>query len=199
MTTLSDIRTKLRKDLHDTDAGAYRWTDSQLDRHIERALGEVSQAIPSEKSATIATTSGSRDISLASLTGLLGVDAVEFPTGDFPPAYVAFSQWGTALTLDVDTAPTGQNAKVFYTARHTLDGSGTTLGPQLEDVVATGAAAYAALELANYLIDKVNSAGDEVSERYGSWGRAWMMAYRELIRVQARRGSVRPRRLFVPA
>ena len=55
MTILSDIRTRIRKDLRDTDSLAYRWTDVQLDRHIERALNELSIAIPQEKLATIAS------------------------------------------------------------------------------------------------------------------------------------------------
>src|SRR5215207_1269054 len=46
MITLSDIRTRVRKDLHDTDSGAYRWTDAQLDRHIERSLSDLSLACP---------------------------------------------------------------------------------------------------------------------------------------------------------
>ncbi|MGI8926956.1 MAG: hypothetical protein ACR2HN_09970 [Tepidiformaceae bacterium] len=199
MTTLADIRTRLRKDLHDTDAAAYRWTDAQLDRHIDRGLGEVSQAVPLEKTATIATTNGSRDLAVASLTGLLDIEAAEFPVGDYPPTYVPYSRWATTVTLHVDAVPTGQNAKLYYTARHTLDGAGTTLPAELEDVVATGAAAFAAIELANYRIDQLNSGGDEVSERYASWGRGWLMAYRELLRLHARRARVRPRRLYVPA
>jgi hypothetical protein len=36
MTTLSDIRTRLRQDLGDADS--LRWDDDALDRHIARAL-----------------------------------------------------------------------------------------------------------------------------------------------------------------
>ena len=39
MTTLPDIRDRIRKDLHDTSEE--RWTDAQLDRHIERALRDL--------------------------------------------------------------------------------------------------------------------------------------------------------------
>lgn len=199
MTTLADVRTKLRKDLHDTDATAFRWTDAQLDRHVDRALGEVSQAVPLEKTATIVTTPGSRDISVAGLAGLLEIDAIEFPVGSYPPIYVGFSRWAATATVQVDAAPAGQSARVYYTARHTLDAARTTLPPELEDVVATGAAAYAAIELANFLIDRLNTGGDEVSARYAAWGRAWLSAYRELIRHRARHVRVQPRRLYTPA
>ena len=36
MTTLSDIPSRVRKDLRDIDASDERWADSQLDRHIDR-------------------------------------------------------------------------------------------------------------------------------------------------------------------
>jgi hypothetical protein len=38
MTTLSDTRSRLRTDLHDTDSATYRWTDGELDRHAQRAM-----------------------------------------------------------------------------------------------------------------------------------------------------------------
>ncbi|OAI39879.1 hypothetical protein AYO38_06810 [bacterium SCGC AG-212-C10] len=198
MTILSDIRTRVRKDLHDTDAGNYRWTDSQLDRHIERALSDLSLAAPQEKTATIATMGGSRDISLSSLAGLLEVEAVEYPVGEFPPSLVEYSRWASTLTLNVETLPSGGNAKLFYTARHTLDGSGSTVQPELEDALAIGAAAFAALELSSYTTDRVTT-GADVARQYAAWGNAWQMAFRELLRMHARRNRVRPRRMYVPA
>ncbi len=199
MTTLADVRTRVRKDLHDTDATAYRWTDDQLDRHIARALTEVSLAIPQEKTATLATTSGSRDLSLASLTGLMEVEAAEFPTGEFPPSYTGFSRWAATLTLHTAAAPTGQNAKLYYTAVQVLDGAGTTLAPAHEDIVATGAGAYAALDWSSFATDRLNLAGDGVAERYAAWGRAAYTVFRQLLGEHARRRAVRTGRLYLPA
>jgi hypothetical protein len=198
MTTLGDVRTRIRKDLHDLDSAAYRWADSQLDRHIGRALDELSLAIPLEKTALIATTNGSRDLSLATLTGLIEVEAVEFPTGSFPPAYVESSRWADTITLDVDTPPTGANAKLYYTARHTLDTSGTTLPGHLEDLVAMGASAYAALEQGAYTIDRLNT-GEQVSQEFEAWGRARLTAFAQLLHQYGRKNRVRGRRLFTPA
>ena len=39
---LDDLRDRLRQELHDEDSGAYRWQDAVLDRHIERAVRELS-------------------------------------------------------------------------------------------------------------------------------------------------------------
>jgi hypothetical protein len=50
--TLSQLRAALRRDLRDEDPGDYRWSDDELDRHIDHALREFSQAIPREAEAT---------------------------------------------------------------------------------------------------------------------------------------------------
>lgn len=196
MTTLADIRSRVRKDLHDTDAATYRWTDSQLDRHVDRALNDLSLAVPVEKTATVATTNGSRDLSLSALGGLIAVEAVEYPPGEFPAAYAAFGRWAETLTIHVEPVPSGGNAKLYYTARHTLDGSGSTVPAHLEDLLATGAAGYAALDLSSFTTDRVTTAPD-VAERYAAWGRAWLSAFRELLRQHGRANRVRARRLYV--
>lgn len=199
MTTLADIRSRIRTDLHDLDSGAYRWSDGDLDRHIARALDDVSRAIPCEKSATLATTPGSQEVSTGSLTGLVEVEAVEYPAGEFPPSYVAFASWQGMLTLHSQTVPNGMDVRVYYTARHTLDGTGTTLAGYLEDLVATGAGAYAALEWSVLAIDRLNTGGPAVAAEYGSWARARLTAFEQLLKHHARSRSLRPRRLFVPA
>ncbi len=122
MTTLSDIRDRVRLDLRDPDSE--RWSDDQLDRHITRALHDMDRHVPREAIATIATTSGSRDIDLSTLTGLIDVESAEYPVDEFPPCYVQFSRWDQSLTLLLDTAPDGTDVRLGYTATHTLDGSG---------------------------------------------------------------------------
>lgn len=198
MTTLSDIRTRVRKDLHDTDAASQRWTDSELDRHIQRALDETSRSIPREASATLTTTPGSRDLSLAALTGLIEIEAVEYPVGQFPPSYAQFSGWANALTLLVESAPaTALPVTVYYTAQHTLDGSGTTLAGFQEDIVATGASAYAVLESGAGAIDRLATGGNEVPAQFLAWARAREIAFRQLLIQHARRSRVRARRTYV--
>lgn len=197
-TTLADIRDRIRKDLRDTDAAAYRWTDAQLDRHIDHAMSELSAAMPLEKSATVATTAGSRDLSLAGYTDLVNVETVEYPVASFPPSYAGFSTWATTLTIQSETVPTGGNAKLYYTARHTADGSGTSLSPFQVDVLVTGAGAYAALEQSAYTADRVTT-GKDVDERYAAYARARLTAFRQLLLTYGRGNRVRGRRLYTPA
>lgn len=197
MTTLSDIRERLRRDLRDTEA-PNRWDDDQLDRHIARALSDVSLAAPRELSADIQTTAGSRVLDVSPLDGLIAIEAIEYPIDRYPPAYVGFSRWAETVTLHTDAPPDGSDARVFYTAGHVLDGNGSTVPATLEDALATGAAGYAALEYAAFAIDRLNT-GDRVAEQYGAWGRAWLAAFRELLRQHGRERHVRRGRLIAPA
>lgn len=198
MTTIADIRARIRKDLHDTDASSYHWPDSQLDRHIERALDELSLAIPQEKTLSLATTAGSRELSLGSVEGLIDIETVEFPIGGFPPTYVDFSRWSDTLTLNLEEAPSGETAAIFYTARQTLDDDGTSLPGSLEDLLCMGAAAYAALEQSVFTIDRLNT-GEQVARDYEDWGRARLTAFSQLLHQYRRANRVRRRRLYRPA
>ncbi|MGE0601507.1 MAG: hypothetical protein AB7J35_18840 [Dehalococcoidia bacterium] len=196
MVTLTDVRDRLRKDL--SDVAEERWPDDQLDRHIEHALSELSLSIPQELTATVATTLGSRDVSIATLDGLLDVEAVEFPVGEFPPSYAGYSVWGTTLALHVEHEPDGTDAKVFYTAEHSLDEEGSTLAGPMVDVLVTGASAFAAQELASGRTDALTT-DPAAAERYAAWSRARLTAFRQLLHTYGRKNRVRTRRMFVPA
>ena len=64
---LIDMRTIVRRDLHDEDPANYRWTNDEIDRHIAHAVKDYSGAVPYEQKAVKATTAGSREIDIASL------------------------------------------------------------------------------------------------------------------------------------
>lgn len=196
MSTLSDIRTRLRLDLGDTDS--LRWDDDALDRHIARALAELSLAIPRELTAVLATTAGSRELSLESLTALVEVEAAEYPIDHFPPVYVRFATWESTLTLHTPTAPDGGDARLYYTAAHVLNDEGSTLPSTLEEVLLTGAAAYATLELASGTVEKLNLNGG-TPETYAAQARARLTAFHQLLHTHGRKNSVRTRALYTPA
>ncbi len=80
MTTLADVRARVRQDLHDEDSTAYVWTDAVLDRHITHAVNDYSVDAPLEQKSTVTTTAGIRDISISSLADLVAVERVEWPT-----------------------------------------------------------------------------------------------------------------------
>ncbi len=197
---LATMRALVRRDLHDEDSSNYRWTDAELDRHIGRAVKELSLAAPLEAKATLTATAGSRDLSLASLADRVVVEAIEYPVDEYPPSYTPFSIWGDTLTLLVDTAPLGgESVNVFYGRLHTLDATTSTIPTSLEDVVATGAAAYAALEWASFATNRVNVGGPDVWRQYLVWGQERLAEFARALARHGRRAGVRVRRLYRPA
>ncbi|MFQ5861105.1 MAG: hypothetical protein ACE5IG_06110 [Dehalococcoidia bacterium] len=197
---ITQMRTRVRRDLRDEDPASQRWSDASLDRHIEHALQDLSLAIPLETVATLTTPGGSRDLSLASLSDLISAEAVEYPTGRYPVAYVPFSLWGDTLSLLVDQAPqAGEEVKIYYGKLHTLDALGSSLPPYLEELVAVGAEGYAALEWATFATNRTNVGGPQTWRHYLTWGQERLAQFHKGLARLSRRNTVRVRRLYPPA
>jgi hypothetical protein len=192
------MRAIVRRDLHDEDAGNYRWTDDELNQHIAHAVKELSEHIPCEQKATKATTSGSREVDIASITDRIMVEAVEYPVDKFPRRYQPFSLWGDILTLPGDEVPDGSNAGIYYGKLHTLDASGSTIPAQLEDLIAVGAGGYAAVEWAVYAVNRVNVGGTAIPKEFLDWGNRKLRYFRQELRRLGRRNRVRISSLYQP-
>lgn len=156
MTTLGDFRAWARRDLKDEDAGSYRWTDSEIDRHVDHAVRIYSHYHPIEQRTALTTTSGSREISLAGLVDRLGVARVEYPAGQYPPVYVPFTVWGDLLRLVTDRTPSGDDCAVYWLEAQTVDDTSSTVPAAHETLITTGAAGYAAEAWASYATNRVN-------------------------------------------
>ena len=191
MTTLADVRQLVRTDLRD-HAAAARWSDAELDRHIARALAELSRAIPREAAASVAIADGSREIAVSALPGFLAPEAVELPAG----VAVPFRVWAGAITLEAP--PRGGRARVRYLAAHTLDASGSTVPAELEAALAGGAAGHAAIARAAHAIDRLGTGEDE-AERFRVWGEGRLRAFRETLRERRRARPLGLGRLVPPA
>lgn len=196
---LAEMRTLVRRDLHDEDSNGYRWTDDEIDRHIRHALKDLSEHLPLETKADRATTAGERELDISSLTGRVMVEAVEYPAGQYPRRFVPFSLWGDTLTLLGDGLPDGSDASIYYGTLHTLDVSGSTLPAVHEDLVAGGAAGYAAVEWAAYTLNRVNTGGSGTPADFLSWGKQKLEAFRRELHRLGRRNRVRVSSLYVPA
>ena len=194
---IAAVRALVRKDLHDEDSAAYRWTDAVLDRHIGRAVNEYSLHAPLEQRTTLTTTAGSRDLSISSLANLLDIEAVEWPVGEFPPRRVAWSEWQTTITMDVVNAPAGvENVYVYWLKAHTLDSGSSTIPAIHDDIICAGAAAYAALDWTSYASNRVNVGGDDVWGRYSAFAQERLRYFNDELRRVGRRNSVRVRRMY---
>jgi len=195
---LTEMRAIVRRDLHDEDASNYRWTNDELDRHIAHALKDFSEHLPCEQKATKATTSGSREIDISSVTDRVMVEAVEYPVDNFPKRYQPFAIWGDALTILGGEIPDGSNAYVYYGKLHTLDGTGSTIPTPHEDLIAVGASGYAAEEWANYAINRVNVGGGITPREFLNWGNEKLRCFRQELRRLGRRNRVRVQSLYRP-
>jgi hypothetical protein len=193
---LSTMRTIVRRDLKDEDAGNYRWSDDELDRHIAHAVKDFSEAVPLPAKATLPTTADSRVIDISALTERVMVEAVEYPLEQFPPRYPKFALWGHALTLFVDEAPNGDNCNVYYGMLHTLDAEGSTIDTKYEELIATGAEGYAALEWASYATNRVNVGGDRTPAEFLAWGNERLTYFKKELKRLGRRNKVRIRQLY---
>lgn len=200
---LPTIRARLRTDLHDEDSENYRWTDGELDRHIQHAVREFSLALPLEAQTTLSTTAGSRELSVSGLTDLVAIEAVEYPVDEHPASYVRFSVWLNTLTLLIDPSaeglPGGEDVKLYYTTLHTIDSMSSTVPSRFEDVIAGGAAGHAAVEWASFATNRVNVGGQNVWREYLTWGRERLADFQRSLARHGRRNAVRARRLYAPA
>ena len=169
---LTTMRANLRKDLHDEDSANIRWTDAVLNRHIDRAGKEYGQAWPLVASGSLSAGS-SRRYDLSAQSGYLWCGRVEYPVDDDPPRYLPFREdgVGTVYLLGDEAPVVGENVKFWYAKAHTVDASGSTIPREHEELVALGAAGFAAVEWANYAIGRLNVSG-EASEWYRAWGEA---------------------------
>ena len=195
---LTDMRVIVRRDLHDEDADNYRWTDDEVNRHIDRAVKEFSEHVPYEQKATKATTSGSRELDISTITNRVMVQAVEYQVDKFPKKYQPFALWGDTLTILGDEVPDGSNAYIYYGKLHTLDVSGSTIPAKLEDLIAAGACGFAAVEWAVYATNRVNVGGTVTPKEFLAWGNQKLDYFRRELKRLGRRSRIRARSLYRP-
>ena len=174
---LSIMRTLVRRDLKDEDISGYRWQDNEIERAIARAVVELSRYVPREMKSAVATTDGSREIDISSLTDRVSVDRVEFPVGKTPRQFQRFSIYADTIMLIGDVEGDGEDCYIYWGKVHTLDGSTSTIPSYLEDVLALGAAAYAVLAQAQLRTDAAGFGGERADTDYQSWGSAMLKQF----------------------
>jgi len=196
---LTEMRAIVRRDLHDEDDTNYRWTNEELDRHIAHAVKDFSEAIPYEQKAVIATTSGSREIDISALPDRIVIEAVEYPVAQFPKRYQRYSLWEDTLTLLGDEIPDGSDAHIYYGKLHTINAEGSSIPTKHEDLVATGAGGYAAVEWAAYAINRVNVGGLMTPKEFLTWGKEKLRYFKAELKRLGKRNRVRIRSLYEPS
>ena len=172
---LADMRALVRRDLMD-ESEAARFTDDQIDRAIARALIELSKYKPQEMMSTLETVSGSYEVDISSLTDRISIDKVEFPIDQSPRQYVRFAVYADTLTL-LDIQGDGNDCNIYWSSPHSLTAEASTIPTHLENLVALGATAYAALSISQYSTDKANYGGENVDRDYLYWAKGRLMDF----------------------
>ncbi len=162
---IDELRDHVRAELQDTGVDAAELlSDNELDQALERATARYSHTRRRERATatTIPATGTLRELDISTLSPRFDIVAVEYPTGDFPKSWSPFSIWAQTLTLDLENEPTASAAvNILWTSPHTpasVDGAD-------QDIVLTGALAFALSMLMNQKRNTLNVAGPDV------WGR----------------------------
>lgn len=192
-TALTAIRARLQIDLD--DAAAAFWTTAELDEHIKGALRDLSHRIPRERTTTIATTNGTRDVSLATLTERVRIVAVEYKTGADPKTFVDFSVWAGTLRILGDATPDGANCIIYWHSLHDISAGAETLPEDYDEALTFAAAARACDQQDADATNSLNTGGPAATRDWGSLAAHFRTRYEE--RVAPRRG-IRRSRLYAP-
>jgi len=167
MATLAELIARVALALDDADHA--RWSADDLTLHLRHALELINRAAPRRMAATVATTAGQHEVSLAALGRVLTITDVWYPWDgeetSYPPRRAPWTLLDAeTLRLETAEAPLGDGAddiRLFYTAPHAIAGldgaTATTLDAYGEEIVALGAAGYASLQASLAAADAINA------------------------------------------
>ena len=192
---LATIRARVREDLQDTDSQNYRWTDDEVDGAIERAVREYSLHAPIEQQDDITTTDGNTELDISSLSGLLKVQSVEFPIGYTPKYFQRIEYWAGQLYMEDEG--NGNDARVRWLKKHTLDAQSSTIPEEHEEVIVLGATGYLAMSASAYTVDRATIAGRHATINFRAWGKERLGRYDKKLKGVARTGRIIARELYL--
>jgi hypothetical protein len=191
---LTEMTARVREDLQDSDSQNYRWTTDEVDGAILRAVDEYSLHAPIQQQTDIATTSGSTELNISGLSGLLKIESVEFPIGSMPPYYQHFDHWAGKLYMD--DQGNGQNARVRWVKKHTLAVGSTTIPAEHDEIIVLGATGYLAMSASAYTVDRATIAGHYGTLNYKLWGKERLSRYDQKLKEIAHVNRVIKRTLY---
>jgi len=192
---LTEMRARVREDLQDTDSQNYRWTDDEVDGAIERAVREYSLHAPIEQQDDITTTDGNTELDISSLSGLLKVQSVEFPIGYTPKYFQRIEYWAGQLYMEDEG--NGNDARVRWLKKHTLDAQSSTIPEEHEEVIVLGATGYLAMSASAYTVDRATIAGRHATINFRAWGKERLGRYDKKLKGVARTGRIIARELYL--
>jgi hypothetical protein len=184
---------RVREDLQDSDSQNYRWTTDEVEGAIQRAVLEYSAHAPIEQQNDIASTDGSTELNISSLTDILQVESVEFPIGETPKHLQHIEYWAGILYMHDDGD--ASNARVRWLKKHSL-GAQTTIPAHHEEIIVLGATGYLAMSASANTVDRAFIAGHYGTTSYKAWGIERLARYDQQLRQASHANKVTRRTLY---
>lgn len=185
MSTLAQLRERAGMLL--MDAGSEIWSTELLDEALRQALAQYSLVRPVEAETVLTLEAAGREIDLSGIAGLMGVFDAWWPYDDqaerWPPNRLRgwrlnWNGGSAKLFLDLrDGAQpqAGDKVRLWYTAAHTIEdldqAEATTLPPEHESLIVTGAAGQAGMSRVADLVETADVDMYSVS-LLGTWARS---------------------------
>ena len=191
---LTEMRARVREDLQDSDVQNYRWMDDEVDGATDRVVLEYSLHAPIEQQDDIATTEGDTELDISTLTGLLEIESVEFPIGQ-TPKYLQRTEYWSGQPYMQDEG-NGNDARVRWLKKHTLDAESTTIPTEHEEIIVLGSTGYLAMSASAYTVDRASIAGRHATINYKAWGKDRLDRYDKKLKAVARTSKVIPHELY---
>lgn len=191
---LTEMRARVREDLQDTDSENYRWADDEVDGAIDRVVTEYSLHAPIQQQDDIATTDGDTELDISSLSGLLEIESVEFPIGYKPKYFQRTKYWAGQLYMQDEG--NGNDARVKWLKRHTLDAESTTIPTEHDEIIVLGATGYLAMSASAATVDRAFIAGRYGTVSYRAWGKERLDRYDKKLKAIARTSRIITRELY---
>ena len=191
---LVEMTARVREDLQDTDSQNYRWTDDEVEGAILRAVDEYSIHAPIQQQSDIATTNDNNELVISSLSGILKVEAVEFPLGETPRHLQHIDYWAGKLYMQ--EKGDGSNARVRWLKKHTLAAGSTTIPVEHDEILVLGATGYLAMSASANTVDRAFIAGHYGTTSYKAWGIERLKRYDMRLRQVDQANRVTQRQLY---
>ena len=134
-----------------------RWLNAILEEHIKAAAIEYSRYRPLSKIDS--TVDAAQSMTISTITDLIRVTALAWPSLQYPPRMRKFWEWpeGTKVNF-VPVESWANKADIYYAAEHSI-GISSTVPTEDDEIIVTGGCMYALGEYAAYMANRV-SPGD---------------------------------------
>ena len=128
------------------DATNAIFSDAVITQQLNSAAIQASRYVPFETKETVTLAAASTEVDVSGIYGLKRVTKAEYPVSATPKAYRNVTKYGASVNIETDKKPTaGDTAYLYCEETHSLAAGGSTLPPEIEQIIVELAAGNCAL------------------------------------------------------